>query len=55
MVFGALWLLIHGLFHLTLWMVHGMHFNDAAMTDMATVVIPAIVTFVLCVRYRVSS
>ncbi len=52
MVFGSLWLLIHGLFHLTLWVFHGMHFNGAALIDAVTVTIPAIAVFILCLRYR---
>ena len=54
MVFGALWLLIHGLFHLTLWIVHGMQLDSAAMIDMVVVSIPAVATFALCARYKVS-
>ena len=54
MMFGALWLLIHGLFHLTLWMVHGMQLDSAAMIDLALVSIPAAAIFTLCARYRVS-
>lgn len=54
MVFGSLWLLIHGLFHLTLWVVHGMQLDSAAMIDAVTVSIPAIAVFALCLRYRVS-
>ncbi len=54
MMFGALWLLIHGLFHLTLWFLHGMHLDSAALTDMVLVSIPAVVIFVLCARYRVA-
>ena len=53
MVFGALWLLIHGIFHLTLWMVHGMQLDHAAMVDMVLVSIPAVATFALCARYKV--
>ena len=53
MVFGALWLLIHGLFHLALWILHGMHFDSAALTDAILVSIPAVALFVLCLRYRV--
>ncbi len=54
MLFGALWLLIHGLFHLTLWAVHGMPLDSAAVTDAAVVIAPAIALFVLCLRYRVA-
>ena len=54
MVFGALWLLIHGIFHLTLWAVHGMALDSAAVIDMAVVSIPAFANFALCARYRVS-
>ena len=54
MVFGSLWLLIHGLFHLTLWIVHGMQLDGAALTDAILVSIPAIAVFALCLRYRVS-
>ena len=54
MVFGALWLLIHGLFHLTLWIVHGMQLDSAAMIDMVVVSIPAVATFALCARYKAS-
>ena len=53
MMFGALWLLMHGLFHLTLWMIHGMQFDSAAIIDMVVVSIPAVATFALCARYRV--
>ncbi|MEZ5552899.1 MAG: hypothetical protein R3E82_18605 [Pseudomonadales bacterium] len=52
MVFGALWLLVHGLFHLSLWAVHGMHFDSAAAIDMVVVSIPAVAAFVLCARYK---
>jgi len=52
MVFGALWLLIHGLFHLTLWVLHGMQLDGAAITDMILVTIPAIAVFLLCLRFR---
>ena len=52
MVFGSLWLLVHGLFHLTLWVVHGMHLDGAALIDAVVVSIPAIAVFVLCLRYR---
>lgn len=55
MVFGSLWLLIHGLFHLTLWALHGMRFDSAALVDAVVVSIPAIVIFVLCLRYRAVS
>lgn len=54
MVFGALWLLIHGLFHLTLWVLHGMQLDSAALIDAVVVSIPAITIFGLCLRYRVS-
>ncbi len=54
MVFGSLWLLIHGLFHLILWVAHGMQLDRAAMIDAVLVSIPAIAVFVLCLRYRVS-
>lgn len=54
MVFGSLWLLIHGLFHLTLWIVHGMQLDRASMIDAVVVSIPALAVFVLCVRYRVA-
>lgn len=53
MVFGSLWLLIHGLFHLTLWVVNGAHLDGAAAIDAATVSIPAIAVFALCMRYRI--
>ena len=52
MVFGSVWLLIHGLFHLTLWILHGMQFDGAALIDAVVVTIPAIAIFVLCLRYR---
>lgn len=55
MVIGSLWLLMHGLFHLTLWAVHGMQFDSAAVIDAVSVSIPAIAVFVLCLRYRVWS
>lgn len=54
MLFGALWLLIHGLFHLTLWLVHGMPLDGAALTDAVLVIVPAIAVFTLCLRYRTS-
>jgi len=54
MVFGSLWLLIHGIFHLTLWTIRGMQFDSAAMIDMMVVSIPAVATFALCARYRAS-
>ena len=52
LVFGSLWLLIHGLFHLTLWILHGMPLNSAALTDALLVSIPAIAVFALCLRHR---
>lgn len=54
MMFGALWLLMHGIFHLTLWLLHGMHIDSAAVTDLVLVSVPAVATFVLCARHRVS-
>ena len=51
-VFGALWLLIHGLFHLSLWLLHGMHFNQAAVVDLVLVTLPAIAVFALCTRFQ---
>ena len=54
MVFGSLWLLIHGLFHLTLWVIHGMRFDGAAAVDAVLVSLPAIAVFTLCLRYRTS-
>lgn len=54
MVFGSIWLLMHGLFHLSLWALHGMHFDGAALIDAVTVSIPAILIFALCLRYRVA-
>lgn len=55
MVFGALWLLIHGLFHLTLWTAHGMPLDSAALIDIVLVSLPAVATFVLCARYKVTT
>jgi hypothetical protein len=52
MVFGSSWLLIHGLFHLTLWIVHGMQMDGAAIVDAVLVSIPAAVVFLLCLGYR---
>lgn len=54
MLFGSLWLLIHGLFHLSLWVVHGMPVDGAALVDAVLVSIPAISIFALCLRYRTS-
>ena len=54
MVFGALWLLIHGLFHLSFWALHGLQLDSAAVIDLAIVSIPAVATFALCARYRTS-
>lgn len=53
MVFGSLWLLVHGLFHLGLWVVHGMPFTGAALIDAVAVSIPAVTLFAVCLRYRV--
>ena len=53
MIFGAAWLLIHGLFHLALWFMHGMALDLAALIDATLVSIPAIVLFILCLRYEV--
>lgn len=50
MVFGALWLLVHGLFHIGLWFVHGMSTDQAALIDALLVSLPAIVVFILCTR-----
>ena len=52
LVFGSVWLLIHGLFHLTLWILHGLQLDGAALIDALVVTIPAIAVFVLCLRYR---
>ena len=54
MVFGATWLLVHGLFHLTLWLIHGAALDSAALVDLMLVSIPAIATFALCARYEAS-
>lgn len=52
LVFGALWLFVHGLFHLALWLLHGMHLDGPALIDAVLVSVPAIVLFVLCLRFR---
>ena len=54
MVFGSLWLLVHGLFHLALWAIHGMPLDSAALIDAVVVSIPAVLVFALCLRYRVA-
>ncbi|MEM8768890.1 MAG: hypothetical protein AAGE43_15695 [Pseudomonadota bacterium] len=54
MLGGALWLLLHGLFHLALWILHGMQLNSAALTDAAIVIAPAFAMFALCLRHRVA-
>lgn len=51
LVFGSVWLLIHGLFHLTLWVVHGMPLNGAALVDAVLVSMPAIAVFTLCCKF----
>ena len=54
MLFGSLWLLIHGLFHLSLWVFHGAPLDSAALVDAILVSIPAIAIFALCLRYRMT-
>lgn len=48
MVLGALWILVHGLFHLSLWVLHGLQLDGSALTDAVLVTLPAIGVFLLC-------
>jgi len=54
-VFGSLWLLMHGLFHLALWVIHGMQLNGPALIDAVLVSVPAILIFALCCRFDASA
>ena len=51
MVFGAVWLLVHALFHLGLWVIHGLTSDEAALVDALLVWLPGIAVFVVCVRH----
>ena len=50
-LFGASWLVIHGLFHLVLILLHA-HFNTAALVDFAVVVVPALLVAVLALTFK---
>ena len=51
-VFGAAWIALHGLFHLVLWLTRGDRLGEAALTDLGVVVLPALVTAALAVKYK---
>ena len=50
-LFGSAWLVVHGLFHLTLWVLHSHRTSTAALIDLAIVVAPAAVLAYLAVTY----
>lgn len=52
LVFGAAWLVIHGLFHLTLWIAHGLSMAAPALIDLLLVVVPALLLAALVGAYR---
>ena len=54
-LFGASWLVTHGLFHLVLWFGHHAHFSHVALIDLAVVVLPALVTGYLSITLEVKN
>lgn len=55
LVFGAAWLIVHGLFHLTLWVIHGLSMDAAALIDLLLVVVPALLLAGLVWAYGAGS
>jgi hypothetical protein len=49
-VFGTAWLTLHGLFHLTLWLIHPS--ATGTVNDLALVVLPAALTTYLALTYN---
>ena len=54
-LFGASWLVTHGIFHLVLWLGHHAHFSPVALTDLAVVVLPAMLTGFLAITLEVAN
>ena len=53
-VFGTAWLAMHGLFHLTLWLLHSAPVSEGALLDLVLVVLPAAVVTYLGATYNQS-
>ena len=51
-VFGTAWLAMHGLFHLTLWIIHPS--TEGVLNDLVLVVLPAVVVTYLGITYKES-
>ena len=51
-LFGAAWLVIHGGFHLVLWLVHDHPTSMPALIDLAIVVLPAVLLCYLVLTYK---
>lgn len=50
-LFGASWLVTHGLFHLILFIGHHDHMSPTALIDVVIVVFPALITAYLALTY----
>jgi len=51
-VFGSAWLVVHGIFHFTLWLIHGNKTSQAAIIDLLIVVLPAAILAYLAATYQ---
>lgn len=51
-LFGASWLVVHGLFHLVLFIGHHDHLAPVALIDVAIVVLPALATACLAATFE---
>ena len=51
-LFGASWLVVHGLFHLVLFIGHHDHLSPVALTDVVIVVLPALLTAYLTLTWE---
>lgn len=54
-LFGASWLVVHGIFHFVLWLLHDQPGSSNALLDVALVVLPAAVLAYLAISYKPGS
>ncbi len=53
-LFGALWLVVHGVFHLVLFAMHSDHLSPTPLIDVVLVVLPAALLAYLVTTYEVT-
>lgn len=54
-LFGAAWLVVHGVFHFVLWLLHDHPGSGAAILDLGIVVLPAALLAYLAATYNVEA